>query len=138
LSQQKASDTWNEFEADSLKRHIDDGDAIALQVLAAEGTSQAEADRDAGALQVAAAGKYQLSQDRLQEQAQELERDRDLAEARHRAFEVAEAAFQLAIVLGSVMIVAGLPTLFWASGALGLAGLLLLINGFVSAVRLPF
>ncbi len=30
LSEQQASDSWNEFQANSLKRHHDDGDATTL------------------------------------------------------------------------------------------------------------
>jgi Domain of unknown function (DUF4337) len=137
LAQQKASDAWTEFQATSLKRHVDEGDATALQLLAAGRPRQAEAERDAGALQVQIGMKYQPSQEHLQEQATELEHERDLADARHRTFQVAEAAFQLAIVLGSIMLAAGLAALLWASAALGVVGLLLLLNGFVLAVALP-
>ena len=86
LAQQKASDAWTEFQANSLKRHVDEGDATALQVLAACGPSQAEAEREAGVLEVQLGAKYEPSQDHLQEQATELEHERDLAEARRRTF----------------------------------------------------
>src|SRR5205823_8173605 len=93
LSQQKASDAWNEFQANSLKRHINEDDAANLRLLAAGGPREAEAEQRAAALEADAATKYRPSQDRLQQDAQALEHERDLAERRHRRFEVAEAGF---------------------------------------------
>jgi hypothetical protein len=45
-------------------------------------------------------------------------------------FDYAEGALQIAIVLLSVSIVAGLPALFWAGAALGAVGTLCAANGF--------
>ena len=45
-------------------------------------------------------------------------------------FDYAEGALQIAIVLLSVAIVAGLPALFWAGAALGAVGSLCAANGF--------
>ena len=45
-------------------------------------------------------------------------------------FDYAEGALQIAIVLLSVSIVAGLPVLFWAGAALGALGALSALNGF--------
>jgi len=45
-------------------------------------------------------------------------------------FDYAEGALQIAIVLLSVSIVAGLPVLFWAGAALGSMGALFAANGF--------
>jgi hypothetical protein len=50
---------------------------------------------------------------------------------------VAEAAFQLAIVLASISIVARALSLFWAGVGLGIVGLLLLLNAFALVVPLP-
>ena len=45
-------------------------------------------------------------------------------------FDYAEGALQIAIVLLSVAIVAGLPLLFWAGSALGTLGAMSALNGF--------
>jgi len=137
LSQQKASDAWNEFQANSLKRHINEGEASLLRTLAADGPAAGVAEQRAADLDEAVATKYRPSQDSLQHKAEDLEHERDVAESRHRSFQVAEAAFQLAIVLTSISIVARALSLFWAGAGLGALGLVLLLNAFVLAVPLP-
>jgi len=137
LAQQKASDAWNEFQANSLKRHVNEGEAAILRTLAAGGPGAAVAEQRAADLDDAVATKYRPSQDSLQHKAEDLEHERDLAESRHRNFQVAEAAFQLAIVLASISIVArALPLLLGGVG-LGLLGIILLLNAFALAVPLP-
>ena len=106
LAQAKASDAFNEYQANSLKRHINLDDAAQLRILAANTPAAAEANKQADSLEQAVKDKYQPSQDELLPKAQELEHERDLAEARHRGFQTAEAAFQLGIVLSSISIVA--------------------------------
>ena len=52
-------------------------------------------------------------------------------------FDYAEALLQIAIVLISVSIVAGVSWLAWLGGALGLMGGLLTLNGFLLLVAVP-
>ncbi len=65
------------------------------------------------------------------------EHKRDHAEAKLPNFEYAEALFQIAIVLGSVAIVAASGWLLGLSGALATFGLLLTLNGYLLLVPLP-
>ena len=131
LSQAKASDTYNEYQANSLKRHVNLDDAAQLRILANGSPNQAAAEKQAASLEKAVAEKYQPNQDHLLPEAQALEHERDLAEARHRGFQSAEAAFQLGIVLSSISIVARARWLLGIGGALGLIGLLLGVNSFL-------
>lgn len=62
---------------------------------------------------------------------------RDRAAERDPNFDYAEALFQIAIVLGSVSIVAVSRPLVRLSGALAIAATLLMINGYFLLVRLP-
>ncbi len=62
--------------------------------------------------------------------AKEHEAVRDHAMRQDPWFDYAEGALQIAIVLLSVAIVAGLPVLFWAGAALGALGALCTANGF--------
>lgn len=62
-------------------------------------------------------------QDQLAERAKHAEHERDLAMARYHHYEVASAAFQIAIVLASATIITGMVVLAWVSGALGIAGI---------------
>ncbi|HEY3117318.1 MAG TPA: DUF4337 domain-containing protein, partial [Chloroflexota bacterium] len=125
LSQEKASDTYNEFQANSLKRHINEDDAALLRIVAAGSPNEASANQRAATLEQAVAEKYRPNQDALLPHAQELEHERDTAESRHRVFEMAEAGFQLGIVLSSIAIVARATALLAAGGVLGVLGLLL-------------
>lgn len=68
--------------------------------------------------------------------AQSWEKKRDHAAAQIPNFEYAEALLQIAIVLGSVAIVAASPALLGISGVLAVAGLLLTANGYLLVVAL--
>jgi len=128
LAQARASDTYNEYQANSLKRHVNLDDAAQLRILATGTPNQVAAEAQAVALEQAVNEKYQPAQDQLLPQARDLEHERDMAEARHRGFQTSEAAFQLAIVLSSISIVARARWLLFLGGALGVVGLLLGTN----------
>jgi Domain of unknown function (DUF4337) len=137
LSQEKASDTYNEYQANSLKRHVNLDDAAQLRILAS-GTAAADAaSAQADSLEQAVNDKYQPAQDELLPEAQALEHERDLAEARHRGFQTAEAAFQLGIVLSSISIVARARWLLGVGVGLGVLGLVLGLNAFVLLIPPP-
>lgn len=134
LAQAKASDTYNEYQANSLKRHVNLDDAAQLRILATGTPNQAGAEAQAASLEQAVAEKYQPAQDHLLPVARELEQERDTAEARHRGFQSSEAAFQLGIVLSSISIVARARWLLVAGSVVGAIGLLLGLNAFVLLV----
>jgi hypothetical protein len=68
--------------------------------------------------------------------AKEWEAKRDHAAAQTPNFEFAEALLQIAIVLGSVAIVASSAWLLGVSGTLAFGGLLLTLNGYLLVVPL--
>ena len=70
--------------------------------------------------------------------AKEWEAKRDHAAERDPNFDFAEALFQIAIVIGSVSIVAASRSLIKLSGGLAVVASLLMINGFFLVVHLPF
>jgi len=73
----------------------------------------------------------------LMAKAKQWEHKRDHAAAQLPNFEYAEALYQIAIVLGSVAIVAASPWLLGFSGVLAVGGLLLMVNGYLLLVPLP-
>jgi hypothetical protein len=89
------------------------------------------------------AKRYETEPDTREGKKELLERARQHEELRDRAlkqdpyFDYAEALLQIAIVLISVAIVANLLWLSYFGGALGLAGLLLSLNGFLLLVEIP-
>jgi hypothetical protein len=135
LDQAKATDAFNELEANSLKKHINTNDAQLLRTLSS-GRTRAKASAQAAALEKAVARKYAPNEAALLPKARHFEAKRDDAEAKHKAFEFAEGALQIAIVLTSVAIVARTGSLIWFALTLGLAGVVLLIDGFTLTVRL--
>lgn len=137
LAQARASDTYNEYQANSLKRHVNLDDAAQLRILASGTAAQGAAETQAQSLEQAVNQKYQPAQDELLPVAQDLEHERDVAESRHRGFQSAEAAFQLGIVLASISIVARARWLLSVGGGLGIVGLLLGVNAILLLVP-PF
>lgn len=74
----------------------------------------------------------------LLEKAKELEARRDHAQKQDPYFDYAEALFQIAIVLASVSIVAASRALLAVGASLGAVALLLMLNGFLLVVDVPF
>jgi hypothetical protein len=75
--------------------------------------------------------------DELLARAKEWQDKRDRAAERDPNFDFAEALFQIAIVLGSVSIVAASRPLVRLSGALAFVATLLMVNGYFLLVHLP-
>jgi hypothetical protein len=74
----------------------------------------------------------------LMARARENEQKRDRALKQDPYFDYAEALLQIAIVLISVAIVAEQVWLSFVGGGLGIIGTLLMINGYLLLVELPF
>lgn len=70
----------------------------------------------------------------LMAKARHHEQERDLALQRDPWFDAAEALLQIAIVLMSITLITDRRLFFWASAALGLAGALSTLNGFILLV----
>ncbi|MCB1413095.1 MAG: DUF4337 domain-containing protein [Xanthobacteraceae bacterium] len=68
----------------------------------------------------------------LAARAKHAEHARDLAMAKYHHFEVASAAFQIAIVLASATIITGIVALAWGAGLLMLAGIAFTVIGIVA------
>ena len=76
--------------------------------------------------------------DELFAKAKALEIDRDVALRKDPYFDWSQALLQIAIVLASVHLIIGNFWLLGLSGGLGGLGLLLMLNGFTLAVKVPF
>lgn len=143
-----ASDTYAYYQAKVLRQAIFETAAGQIDtMLAAQPAMPAGAKAKAAAL----AGHYRAiaarsasdpqggrGQKELMAKAREWEKKRDLAEQRNPNFEFAEALYQIAIVLGSVSIVAASRRLIDLSGVLATLGTLLTINGYFLLVPMPF
>jgi hypothetical protein len=92
---------------------------------------ESEPDPDAPDDPLAGEGKRQLMA-----RAQSFEAERDRAGAQDANFDLAEVGLQLALVLGSVAILALNRTVLIGAAALGALGALLTLNGFLLLVSL--
>jgi hypothetical protein len=76
--------------------------------------------------------------DELFARGKALEVDRDVALAKDPYFDWSQALLQIAIVLASVHLIISNLWLLGLSGSFGALGVLLMLNGFTLAVKLPF
>jgi len=76
--------------------------------------------------------------DELSVKAKTLEAERDIALRKDPYFDWSQALLQIAIVLASVYLIVGNPSLLGLSAGLSALGVLLMLNGFALLVRLPF
>jgi Domain of unknown function (DUF4337) len=136
----EASNLWAFFQAKSIRR-------TTVQTAAEQGKlGLASASDDAAKTAVQkqiddwqkTAARYRSEPEtgegteQLAERAKHAEHERDEATAKYHHFELASAAFQIAIVLASATIITGIIALAWISGALTLAGIVVTALGLYS------
>jgi len=143
----QASDTYGFYQARNIRQTVYQ---IAAEGLEADLVAQPSMPEAARAKIEQMAKRYRERVDRYESdpstgdgkkellaKAQALEARRDQAAERDPNFDFAEALFQIAIVLGSVSIVAASRPLVHLSGILAIAGTLLMVNGYFLLVHLP-
>jgi len=125
LSQSLATDAWNEYEADSLKAHLNE----SLVIVASPGNRRTL---------LTDASKYRARQGPLKTKAQssEAQRDEDMQrsdvlERRKQVFDIAVALFEISIVLTSVAAMVRRPSLFVFAAVVALAAVASDIFGFL-------
>jgi hypothetical protein len=126
----EASNLWAFFQAKSIRRTV--VQATSDQAKLSLGVMGDDAAKAALQKQIEEWGKTAAryrsepetgeGSEQLSERAKHAEEERDLAEAKYHHFELASAAFQIAIVLASATIITGILALAWVSGILTLAG----------------
>lgn len=140
----KASDTWNFFQAKTIRRTVVLTAAETLKtgtpfVVGLDGSAAAADPPGAAARQVAewekTAARYRSEPEtregtkELAERAQEAEQERDTALARYHHYEIASAAFQIGIVLCSAAVITGMTVLAWVAGGIGIIGIAFMAIG---------
>jgi hypothetical protein len=127
----KASDTWNFFQAKTIRQTSlrVAAEATALQVATqpddaakAAMTKQIEAWR-ATVTRYESDPKEKDGRRELMAQARQYEKDRDVALAKYHNYEYASAAYQIGIVLASAAVITGIVALAYGAAALGVVGL---------------
>jgi Domain of unknown function (DUF4337) len=136
----EASNLWAFFQAKSIRRTT--VQTAAEQAKLGLGTASDDATRAALQKQIEdwqkTAARYRSEPEtgegteQLAARAKHAEEERDLASAKYHHFELASAAFQIAIVLASATIITGIIALAWISGVLTLVGIAVTALGIFS------
>lgn len=148
----EAANTWAFFQAKNMRRHVLRVEADDLDLRLKAEPDLTPAGRAAIAAKIAEYKKQdeiltvgdpdkpadqREGLDQLFERGKRLEVERDVAMRKDPYFDYGEALLQIAIVLASISIIIRIGFLLAISGALGVAGGLLTLNGFTLAVTLP-
>lgn len=148
----EAANTWAFFQAKNMRRHVLRVEADDLDLRLKAEPDLTPAGREAIAAKIAEYKKQdeiltvgdpdkpadqREGLDQLFERGKRLEVERDVAMRKDPYFDYGEALLQIAIVLASISIIIRIGFLLAISGALGVAGGLLTLNGFTLAVTLP-
>jgi hypothetical protein len=133
----KASDTWNFFQAKTIRqtaiRTAAEGAAVQSGTIT-DPQTKAAVDKQIEAWRATVARydsdpKERDGRKELREQAQHYEHERDTELARYHHYEVASAAFQIGIVLASATIITGMAVLTWLAGGAAVLGLIFMAIG---------
>ncbi len=134
----KASDTWNFFQAKTIRQT---SLRTAAQALIVEAGTAADEARKAALLKQAdewmkTVARYESDpaekdgRKELRALAEKYEHDRDTYLARYHHYEFASAAYQIGIVLASAAVITGIMALVYAAIGLGVVGLAFMALGF--------
>jgi Domain of unknown function (DUF4337) len=144
----EAANTWAFFQAKNIRRTAINmaADELELQLQAQpsmpdEGRKAFEAkikEYRATAARLTTDPQKKEGLDELFVKGKALEIERDIALRRDPYFDWSQALIQISIVLASVHLIIGNPMLLTLSRSLAALGVLLMLNGFTLAFRLPF
>jgi hypothetical protein len=125
LAQDKATDSWNEYQADSLKRHMYEIAAVSGGPKAAEYEKEIGKDRE--------------GQTKARDKAEDAEKDRDarLAESatheqRHHWLTGAATLIEIGIALSTVAIITSRRTFWFSAMGLGAVGAALFVLAYIA------
>jgi hypothetical protein len=118
LYQDQATDTWNEFQADSLKKHL-------YGVAADQGGPHADRYKKAAADASARQAEVQVKAKALEDKRERLTDLSEAAEKRHHWLTAASALLEIGIGISSVSIITRQRLLWYGALILGTAGLAL-------------
>jgi hypothetical protein len=127
----KSSDTWNFFQAKTVRqttlRAAADGLAVQLPTITNEESKAAAIKQIENwrntVSRYESDPKEMDGRKELRAMAEKLEHERDTWLAKYHQYEFASAAFQIGIVLASAAVITSIVTLAWVAGVAGVLGL---------------
>jgi hypothetical protein len=136
----KASDSWNFFQAKTIRQTSlrTAAEAMTLQLASiTDETAKAAMIKQIEAWRATVA-RYESDpaekdgRRELRAQAEKFEHDRDTFLAKYHHYEYGSAAFQIGIVLASAAVITGMMILVYVAGLLGLVGLAFMTLGYLN------
>ena len=128
LLQNKATDTWNEYQAKSIRRHSYEEfiDLLSISDFRNAGAAAKIKDKYTGEI-----GRYKDDQDKLQAEAHSLEDEVALEERKADRFDLGEVCLEAALVIASITIITRRRSFWYAGSLLALVGIGLGASGFL-------
>lgn len=127
LLQSHAVDRWSYYQAKNIREHQVQGFADLLATLAPQDKAKADALRQKYA---AEAGRYGAEKGEINQEAQQLEAERDLAGRRADRFDGGEALLEVSLMICSITLLTR-RAIFWFAGvAIGAMGVVFALTGF--------
>ncbi len=130
--QAKSSDQWSYYQAKKIKLHMSENQLRMETLVLKKAQANVEEERFKKLI-----NKYNLQVKQIKQNAQDFEKQRDTlnvesddALRHHRAFALSVVCFQIAIVLTSMAVMLRKSSLWYASMALGVFGIIAFLNGF--------
>jgi hypothetical protein len=126
----RASDTWNFFQAKTIRqtaiRTAAEGATVQLAALTDADTKAATSKQIKSWMDTVARyesdPKEKDGRKELRQQAEQYEHERETTLARYHNYELASGAFQIGIVLCSAAVITGMVVLAWIAGGVALLG----------------
>ncbi len=142
LAQQQSSDQWAFYQSKVIRQHLYNIEKMRMEAeLLKSGHLMSREDRG----QYEAALKkmsdeerrYDAEKKKIEQQAKELEGERDRYRTKDPYFDYAEVLLQISIVMASISILAVSRQIFYFALATSILGVVFMLNGYLLLFRIP-
>ena len=143
LTQQQASDQWAFYQSKALREHLykTNGLRIEMELLErGEGMRPEAKKRYEAMLKDIRAEETRFGEEKkkIEEEAKQLETERDKNRSKDPYFDFAEVLLQISIILASISILAVSRQIFYFALVSASLGTILMLNGYLLLFKLPF
>ena len=143
LSQQQASDQWAFYQSKALREHLYKTNGLRIEMDLLErgaGMNPETKKRYETMLKNMRAEETRFGEEKkkIEEEAKQLETERDKNRSKDPYFDFAEVLLQISIVLASISILAASRQIFYFALVSASLGTVLMLNGYLLLFQLPF
>ena len=143
LSQQQASDQWAFYQSKALREHLYKTNGLRIEMDLLErgaGMNPETKKRYETMLKNMRAEETRFGEEKkkIEEEAKQLETERDKNRSKDPYFDFAEVLLQISIVLASISILAASRQIFYFALVSASLGTVLMLNGYLLIFQLPF